>query len=370
MRVQLTGIHISRDGKPILRDLNLKTHTNEYVVILGSNGAGKTTTLRAIAGLQPIDVGSIEFDGKCVTTTVPRKRSVSMVFQDDALYPHLKVSELIRQGQASAITAGERAKQFDTIVEQSRLIELLDRYPHQLSGGERRRTAIAHAMARGANVRLLDEPLTSLDPSLRPQLLHDLQNWHETSPGTTIHVTHSAEEAMQIANRIAILSDGRIVQFDKPEAIYRCPAHIDAATSLGSPLINLLRFQADELQDDTCRINLQCATQEQTRTGITNLVMGIRPRDWVVDPVTSRAFSTSQKGLSLRATIHRSWISCHEIHAIARWKKQMIRLVLPDHQSGFIDQQQPPQQGLPILLHALPKHIHLFDTKTGQRVDE
>lgn len=368
MRVQLTGIQVSHQGKPVLRGLDLETGENEYVVILGNNGAGKTTILRTIAGLQAIDAGSIRFNGKTVTKLAPRQRSISMVFQDDALYPHLTVAESIQQVQPASMASAERIEEFDAILEKTQLHQLIDRYPDQLSGGERRRTAIARAMARGSEIRLLDEPMTSLDPALRPKSLDDIQDWHETTPGTTIHVTHDAEEAMQVADRIAILSHGEIVQFDSPEIIYQSPKHLDAATTIGSPLINLVSYKANHQESENLRLNLPESWPREKCEAVNHSIIGIRPQHWRIEYSSLSSGNTPESGLSLRATIKRVWTGCHELLATALWEKQTLRLAFPLDLMAKDERRASMQPGQKIQLYAEIDDLNFFAPDTGKRI--
>lgn len=371
MRVKLNGIHVNRNQNSILSDFNLETQSDEYVVILGQNGAGKTTALRTIAGLQAIDGGEIYFNENSVKDLPPRKRSVSMVFQDDALYPHLKLGAAILNSFPKEISGEQREFHLRSIVNSLGLESLVDRYPNQISGGEARRTAIACAMARKTNLRLLDEPLHSLDPALRPKLLQDLLKWHREQGGTTIHVTHDADEAMQVADRIAILSSGRVVQFATPSIIYDNPQHIDAATLLGSPTINLipvpLKADASEANLDRVGINYSESLMRHGIPSSCEVIAGVRPQHWIIEANEKESPSTIE-ALSLKATVERIWRGSEHWHLSASCNGHLIqaKTSIDDHdQLEFIDSVQPHQT---LYFSATAAYVFLFDKETGNRL--
>lgn len=368
MRVELSGVHVNRDKKPILRDFGLTTEENEYLVILGGNGVGKTTTLRTIAGLQSLQAGDVLLGGESVAHLPPRKRSVSMVFQDNALFPHLTVGQNIQQSQKRERTRKERDAEFNEITNRLRLDSLIHRYPDQLSGGEARRTAIAKAMAKRADIRLLDEPLSALDPVLRPQLLHDLHLWHSTSGGTTIHVTHDGEEAMQIADRIAILSDGQIAQVDTPTKIYDQPVNLDAATALGCPAMNLIRFGEPS---DQGGVHLDVPPNWPSMKSIRseNVILGVRPEDIRITETAGSDPANPNQYLSLKVEISRYWRSHTRLRLSTIWNNKLIEISLDpndQHSSDLIGDLVP---GNRLQAYVSLDRIHIFEADSGLRID-
>lgn len=207
---------------PLFDDLDLTVQDAEYLVILGESGSGKSTLLQIIAGLIRPNSGEVHISGREVARTPPRHRDVAMVFQGDALYPHMTVREQLSFGSGKR-DSGEDERQ---AVSLARIERLLDRYPETLSGGERKRVALAKAASRRAAIRLWDEPLSAIDPVHRQQLCLDLHAIHRRCGGATLHVTHDGLEAMQMATRIAVLHDGQVRQVDSPEAIYHAPSHV------------------------------------------------------------------------------------------------------------------------------------------------
>lgn len=242
--VQLNSVS-KRFGKhPLLQNLSLDIQSGEYIALLGPSGCGKTTLLKIIAGLVAADSGDVLLAGKRVNEIPPRKRDVSLVFQNDALYPHLTVKESIRMSLGGLPAAEQRAR-IDEACQMTYASDLLDRRPDNLSGGELRRAAITKAVARRASVRLLDEPLSALDAHIRHSIQSALLQWHTATPGTTIHVTHDGQEAARVADRIAVIDQSQagscnVIQFDRPEAIYRRPQSRSVAMLVGSPPMTLL----------------------------------------------------------------------------------------------------------------------------------
>lgn len=238
--VQLREIKHSYGPRRVLDGLNLTAESGRYVVLLGESGCGKTTTLQLIAGLQKPSSGSVLLDGQPIDGVPPRRRDVSMVFQHDALYPHLTVRGSIEFGLRKIVAGKELPRRIEEAAELVGATGLLDRYPDKLSGGELRRASIAKAIARRASVRLMDEPMSALDASVRHELQQDLLNWHRSTSGTTLHVTHDGAEAMRMADDIAVVKGGRIVQLGEPEEIYRRPEHLAVAKAIGWPPMNVI----------------------------------------------------------------------------------------------------------------------------------
>jgi ABC-type sugar transport system ATPase subunit len=231
--VQLRHIQ-HRFGETLALDgFDLNVDSGDYVVLLGENGCGKTTALRVIAGLEKPNRGSVFVDGRCMDGVPPRNRSVGMVFQSSSLYPHLTAGQNISFGLKPS-PAIHRAIE---LVEVGRL---LDRYPGQLSGGQLRRVAIAKAIAGEHPIRLLDEPLSALDIMTGRRLERELMHVHRTVGGTTIHVTHDASEAVRVADKIAVMHQGRLLQFDSPKLIDAQPSSIHVANLIGTAPMNWL----------------------------------------------------------------------------------------------------------------------------------
>jgi ABC-type sugar transport system ATPase subunit len=229
-------------------DLSLSIADGELIVLLGPSGCGKTTTMNCIAGLETPSFGRILFDDAEVTTMPPHQRNIAMVFQASTLYPHLTARENIAMSLRNAgISRAEIGKRVLDAAATVDVTPLLDKFPGQLSGGERQRVATAKAIVRHPSVFLLDEPLGSLDASLRLTLRAELVNLQKRLGTTMIVVTHDQTEAMTMGDRIAIMRGGHLEQMAAPDEIYAQPASRFVAGFIGSPPMNLVDgFLADE----------------------------------------------------------------------------------------------------------------------------
>jgi multiple sugar transport system ATP-binding protein len=222
-------------------NVSLATEEGEYLVLLGPSGCGKTTLLRTIAGLEQPTSGDVLIDGDVVTGLPPRARSIAMVFQSYALYPHKTVlGNIVFPLRAHGMAAGERDKRARKAAELLGIDHLLERKPRQLSGGERQRVALARALVREPQVFLLDEPLSNLDAKLRASARDELKRFQDEIGTTTIYVTHDQVEAMGLGDRIAVLDKGTVRQVGHPVEVYDDPADTFVATFIGSPPMNLV----------------------------------------------------------------------------------------------------------------------------------
>ena len=209
--------------------VDLTIEDGEFVVLLGPSGSGKTTLLRVIAGLEAADSGRVFFDDVDVTDRPAQHRGIGFVFQQYALFRHMTVAQNIAFGlkvmRPRRLDRHAIAARVDELLALVRLPEMAARYPSQLSGGQRQRVALARALARDPQILLLDEPFGALDPEVRVELRQALREIHDRVGLTTVFVTHDRDEAFILADRIAILGDGRVAQFDEPATIDRHPAN-------------------------------------------------------------------------------------------------------------------------------------------------
>lgn len=227
------------DGTVALDEFDLSFEMGEFVVLLGPSGSGKTTACRILAGLEDATSGTIDVNGKDVTELPPRARRMSMVFQNYALYAHKTAYENIAYPLRIRKTARrEIDRMVRGIAQMLKIDELLDRRPRQLSGGQAQRVAVARALVWEPDICLMDEPLSNLDALLRLHTRTELKRLHSELGKTFVFVTHDQEEAMTLGTRIAVLSEGRLVQFDSPRNIYRAPATRFVAEFIGRPAMN------------------------------------------------------------------------------------------------------------------------------------
>jgi ABC-type sugar transport system ATPase subunit len=224
-----------------LEELSLEVRDGEFFVLVGPSGSGKTTALRCIAGLEEPSAGEILIGARDVTRLDPAARDVAMVFQTQALYPHLTVRRNIAFGlEVRRVSAADIARRVQQAAERLGLGTLLDRRPGELSGGERQRVALGRALVREPQVFLFDEPLASLEPALRGALRGELLELHRVLGATVVHVTHDQVEAMTMGQRIAVLEGGRLRQVGTPAELYGRPADVFVARFIGSPGMNIL----------------------------------------------------------------------------------------------------------------------------------
>ena len=253
-------------ANPILKGVTLEAAEGEFVALVGPSGCGKTTLLRIAAGLEMPDAGRVWLDRRDVTATRPAERDIAMVFQSYALYPHLTAAENMAVPLAMrrlsswqrlpvlgsllpgtrAIRAGIRQSVMDAAAA-LKIEALLDRKPGQMSGGQRQRVALGRALVRQPRAFLMDEPLSNLDASLRVHMRGEIVALHRAAGVTTLYVTHDQAEALGMADRVAVMIGGRLLQLAAPATIYRDPDHLAVAEFIGSPRINGFKAEIDGL---------------------------------------------------------------------------------------------------------------------------
>jgi iron(III) transport system ATP-binding protein len=269
-------------GNQILQNLSLDVQEHEFVAILGSSGSGKTTLLRLISGFDSPDSGEIQIGGQPVfgkgLNVSAEERRVGYVPQDAALFPHLSVAKNIEFG-LNKLSAAQRSERVTELLKLVDLVGYEERMPHQLSGGQRHRVALARALAPKPQLILLDEPFSSLDAELRVRLREDVRNVIAKTGTTAILVTHDQEEALSIASRVAVLRDGEFAQIGNPSEIYQAPADVEMATFLGdSVIINGV------IKDDKVVTDLGLLTPlNKVANGATGRV-AIRPENFYLQP--------------------------------------------------------------------------------------
>ncbi|RVT99434.1 ABC transporter ATP-binding protein [Rhodovarius crocodyli] len=281
---------------PVLKGVSLRVEPGEFVAVLGPSGCGKSTLMRIVAGIETPDAGRVTIKGRDVTRAHPGARDVAMVFQSYALYPHLTVAENIavpltmrrlsalqRAPFIGGLFSGDRRRAIQADVERVAgplgLTPLLGRRPGQLSGGQRQRVALARATVREPHVFLLDEPLSNLDAALRVATRREIVEVHRRVGAATLYVTHDQAEALTMADRIAVMQGGELLQLAPPAEIYDNPADIRVAGFIGSPRMNLLPA---EVREDGMVMLAGRATGMATRAR-GPVTLGIRPEALCID---------------------------------------------------------------------------------------
>jgi sn-glycerol 3-phosphate transport system ATP-binding protein len=245
--VSLAGIRKTYpNGAVAVRGVDMTIEDGEFIVFVGPSGCGKSTLLRMVAGLETVTAGSIHIGDRLINDVSPADRDVAMVFQNYALYPHMTVRGNMSYGLKNRkLPKDEINKKVTETANLLRIGDYLDRAPNELSGGQRQRVAMGRAIVREPKVFLFDEPLSNLDAKLRVQMRIEIKRLQRRLNVTSIYVTHDQTEAMTLADRLAVINDGKIEQMGAPIELYNNPATLFVATFIGSPQINLLPAQFD-----------------------------------------------------------------------------------------------------------------------------
>ena len=276
--IAISNVTKKFDSTEVIHGINLKINDGEFVVLVGPSGCGKTTLLRMIAGLESITGGNISIDDKIINNIKPKERDCAMVFQNYALYPHMKVAAnmgfSLKIKKASKEEINKKVKDVAKILE---IEDYLERYPRQLSGGQRQRVAMGRAIVRNPKVFLFDEPLSNLDAKLRVQMRTQIKLLHARLKTTLVYVTHDQVEAMTMADKIVVMNEGLVEQTGAPLELYDKPVNIFVAGFIGSPSMNLLNASINSNS-----INLGSAgsipiTRKTTSENNLDITLGIRP---------------------------------------------------------------------------------------------
>jgi multiple sugar transport system ATP-binding protein len=261
-------------------DVTLQIEDGEFMVLVGPSGCGKSTLLRMIAGLEEVTAGQISIGGRDVTDLAPRERDLAMVFQNYALYPHMTVRQNLGYGLKVRKSAKKDIRErVERVARLLRLEELLERRPAALSGGQRQRVAMGRAIVREPMAFLMDEPLSNLDAKLRVSMRAELASLHARLGATTVYVTHDQVEAMTLGQRVAVMRDGRILQVDTPQTLYRDPVNLFVAAFIGSPAMNLVEAQLDGEAVEFAGTRIVLPREHRPATS-GRVVLGVRPESF------------------------------------------------------------------------------------------
>ena len=284
--IEIKNLSLNFGDVKVLKDLNLSVERGEFLVLLGASGCGKSTLLNCIAGLLDITDGQIFINNQNVTWFEPSERGIGMVFQSYALYPQMSVegnlSFSLKNAKLSKEEINARVKNASEILQ---IEDLLNRKPAALSGGQRQRVAIGRALVRDVEVFLFDEPLSNLDAKLRTELRVEIKRLHHKLKNTMIYVTHDQIEAMTLANRIAIMRDGLILQLDNPKTIYNFPVNKYVAEFIGSPSMNFIegKLKGLNFEFDDLSFNLDGYSFKEKIKDSSKVWLGVRPENIVIN---------------------------------------------------------------------------------------
>ena len=307
------------NGFRAVADLNLEINEGEFLVMVGPSGCGKSTTLRMIAGLEEISSGTLTIGDRVVNELPPKERDIAMVFQNYALYPHMTVFDNI--AFSLKLARRPRAEIKERVAEAARILELetqLDKRPAQLSGGQRQRVAMGRAIVRRPRVFLLDEPLSNLDAKLRVQMRAEITGLQREVGVTTFYVTHDQVEAMTMADRVAVISQGVLQQVDTPMTLFNEPDNIFVAAFIGSPSMNIMEGVLTRngqglkmtLGSQSLAVPEEVLQRRPAMEGYLDrkVAVGLRPKEFEDAAITSdhpadqrlRATMTAHRGARLR----------------------------------------------------------------------
>jgi multiple sugar transport system ATP-binding protein len=344
--VRLEGVVKRHGATTVLHGIDLAIEPGEFFVLLGPSGSGKTTTLRILAGLEEVSEGKVLMDGVDVTTQEPGQRDVAMVFQSYALYPHMTVAQNI--GFPLRMVGTDPKTIAQAVADAAAKVgigHLLDRTPGQLSGGQQQRCALARAIVRKPRLFLLDEPLSNLDAKLRLETRLELHTLQRALGATTVYVTHDQEEAMTLADRIAVFMDGRIVQVGSPRDVFARPMTVDVAAFIGTPPMNLLPgvWEGSTVTVDGHTLPLTSSTSSARQ-----VVIGVRPGDLRMADAGLPARVERVEDLGDSAIV-----SFAAGERVLKHKSDRLPLV---------------QEGEHVHVAFAPGAAHIFDRQTGSRL--
>ena len=275
---------VYNNGYEALKSINLEINEGELVCLLGPSGCGKTTILNLLAGLLDPSGGDIKFAGESVIDKHPKDRGIGLVFQNYALYPHMTVLEnvmfplTVGKNKKLKSEAMEIAKKYMAVTS---IEELADKKPGEMSGGQQQRVAITRALVQNPRILLLDEPLSNLDARLRLKIREEIRRLVKEIGITTIFVTHDQEEALSISDRIVLMNEGVVQQFDIPQNLYLEPTNLFVAKFMGNPIINLvdMKKEGNKLVSKDFSIDLNLLNKDRFKGELTeeNYIVGIRP---------------------------------------------------------------------------------------------
>jgi multiple sugar transport system ATP-binding protein len=367
------------NGVKAVDALSLDVAEGEFCVLVGPSGCGKSTLLRMIAGLEEVTAGGVSIGDVDVTDKPPQQRDIAMVFQDYALYPHMTVKQNLAFGlKLKKTPKAEWTRRVHEVAKTLGLDELLDRKPAKLSGGQRQRVAMGRAIVREPKAFLMDEPLSNLDAKLRVSMRAELAKLHERLGVTTVYVTHDQIEAMTLGQRVAVLRDGLLQQFDTPQKLFRKPANLFVAAFIGSPSMNLVDAQIEDNQVRFANYSLPLPQSSPLAGQDRRVILGIRPTDLqhgdTAEPslprVTVRPDVVEDLGSEshLIFTVDAPRVTADAVLAATEAAGEEGKLFADDQRAVFtasLDARREVLSGVSVELAVDCQRFHFFDPSTG-----
>ena len=330
----------------VLHGISLDISDGEFMVLVGPSGCGKSTLLRMLAGLEDITAGTIAIDGRVVNDLDSKDRDIAMVFQSYALYPHMTVRD--NMGFSLRLRKENRGIVAERVSKAAKILNLepyLERYPRELSGGQRQRVAMGRAIVRDPKVFLFDEPLSNLDAKLRVAMRSEIKALHQRLKTTTVYVTHDQVEAMTMADRIAVMNEGRIEQLGDPLELYDRPVNLFVAQFIGSPAMNV--FDGVSKGNAVEALGSRWPAATPVKEGLA-VKYGIRPEHLQIG--TSGAPGTVEVVEPMGA----------ETEVLVKVGEQTLTVMTHGRPSW--------EPGERIFLAAQAAHAHVFDAASGRRL--
>jgi multiple sugar transport system ATP-binding protein len=359
-RIRLNELEKHYDDVAAVKGIDMTVRDEEFLVLVGPSGCGKSTTLRMIAGLEDASAGDIEIGDRVVTDVPPKDRSIAMMFQNYALYPHMTAAENMKFGMRSGTDFS--TEEIDRRVEQAGetldITELLDRKPKALSGGERQRVAIGRAIVREPEVFLLDEPLSNLDAKLRVQMRAELLRLHEELDSSTVYVTHDQTEAMTLGDRVAVMNDGELQQVAAPQELYDFPTNRFVAEFIGEPAMNVLPVTVRErdsgLLVEHDGFEFDVPEGDGLSAGSESVSLGVRPEDVSL----AANLPDGTETFEMEATVREPLGELLLLHCRVGGDEVRVK----------IEPRSDVHPGDVIEVGLDPTRLHLFDDATGEAV--
>ena len=361
-RVVLENI-TKRFGQDVAVDnLSLEIASGEFVSFLGPSGCGKTTTMRMIAGLEQPDEGRIWIGDKLVsdasdgTFTAPSKRQLGMVFQNYALWPHMTVGDNIRFGlKVRKISGQEQNERIHNVLERLQIPDLAERYPSELSGGQQQRVALARELVTGAEILLMDEPLSNLDAKLRIDMRVELKELHQSTGRTIVYVTHDQTEALTLSDRIVVMKGGLVQQVGTPDEVFMRPENRFVASFMSSATINEFegKWSRERLQFDGFELPATRAPKDnlpvELITRPDEMGLSANPSDWTVPGEVLSVFPHGYRALA---------------HVRLDLKDRPRSVTIEFDRSG-----REVKRGDRVNVAFIPERTHVFDMESTQRLN-
>ncbi|MBQ7821362.1 MAG: sn-glycerol-3-phosphate ABC transporter ATP-binding protein UgpC [Clostridia bacterium] len=363
--IRLVNVNKTFPGNvTVIPGLDLEIKDKEFVILVGPSGCGKSTTLRMIAGLESISSGDLYIGDKRVNDTAPKDRDIAMVFQSYALYPHMSVYNNLAFGlKLRGVPKDEIDKKVKEAAKMLDIEKYLERKPRALSGGQRQRVALGRAMVRSPQVFLLDEPLSNLDAKLRGEMRTSISRLHKSLGVTFVYVTHDQVEAMTMADRIVVMKDGVIQQYDTPKNLYHSPINTFVAGFIGSPRMNLFPAHVSKVKN---KIMLKAdaysfdapASLSALLDGYIDrdVTLGVRPEDIHAEEFYMGLDNT----LKINVTVDMAEMMGAELYAYFELAGERMISRIPSRMSVS------EKDTLPLAIDL--NKIHIFDKETGKSI--